>query len=124
MHPPSVGSPDDDHCLAFKHVPASALLFCAISVEVVGSLLLRASDGFSRPLPATLCLACYALAFFLLSRVLRDLDLGIVYAIWSGAGTAAIAFIGVLALGEPVTALKVVSMLLVIAGVVGLNLSA
>jgi multidrug transporter EmrE-like cation transporter len=52
----------------------------------------------------------------------KGLDISLVYAVWAGIGTAAIALIGMTALGEPVTALKLVSIGVIIAGVVGLNL--
>ena len=54
---------------------------------------------------------------------LKGLEISLVYAVWAGIGTAAIALIGMTALGEPVNALKVGSLTLVIGGVVGLNLA-
>jgi len=57
----------------------------------------------------------------MLSLVLRDISVGTTYAIWAGAGTAAIALIGIVALGEPATALKLASVALIIVGVIGLN---
>ena len=63
----------------------------------------------------------YALSFWLLALILKDLDIGFVYAVWSGVGTALIAAIGIFAFGESATALKFASVALIIAGVVGLN---
>jgi small multidrug resistance pump len=63
----------------------------------------------------------YGLSFLLLSLTLRELSLSVTYAVWAGAGTAAIAVIGMAALGESVTALKLGSIALIVAGVVGLN---
>lgn len=99
------------------------LLALAIAAEIVATLSLRASDGFTRLGPSVAVVVGYATAFYLLSHVLRRLDLGIVYAIWSGVGTAAVAAIGIVALGEPATALKLGSLALIVAGVVGLNLA-
>ena len=65
----------------------------------------------------------YATSFYLLSLILRQLSVGTTYAIWAGAGTAAIAVIGIVALGEPATALKLGSIALIVIGVIGLNLS-
>jgi multidrug transporter EmrE-like cation transporter len=59
----------------------------------------------------------------MLALVLKELEVSLVYAVWAGIGTAAIALIGIAALGESVNALKLLSIGLVIAGVVGLNLS-
>ncbi|MGI8660046.1 MAG: DMT family transporter [Thermoleophilaceae bacterium] len=104
-------------------MPAAALLALAIIAEVLGTVALRMSDGFSRPLPSVGAVLGYALAFALLAPVLKELDIGLVYAIWAGVGTALIAVIGVLAWGEPTGAIKVLSIAAVILGVVGLNLS-
>jgi small multidrug resistance pump len=103
-------------------MPSGLLLGAAIVVEVIATLALRASDGFSRPGPAAIVVVGYGIAFFLLALVLKELEVGLVYAIWSGAGTALVAVIGILALGETATALKVGSIALIILGVVGLNL--
>ena len=103
-------------------MPPGALLAIAISVEVAATIALRESDGFSKPVPTAIVIAGYITSFWLLSLVLKDISVGTTYAIWAGAGTAAIAVIGIVALGEPATALKLGSILLIIAGVIGLNL--
>jgi multidrug transporter EmrE-like cation transporter len=102
-------------------MPAGILLAIAISSEVAATIALRSADGFSRPIPSLIVVAGYALSFWMLSLVLRDISVGTTYAIWAGAGTAAIALIGIVALGEPATALKLASVALIIVGVIGLN---
>ena len=104
-------------------MPVGVLLTLAISVEVAATISLRYSDGFTRLLPSVIVVVGYATSFYLLSRILRELDVGTTYAIWAGAGTAAIAVIGIVALGEPATAAKLVSIALIVAGVIGLNVS-
>ena len=104
-------------------MPAGILLAIAIASEVAATISLRYADGFSRPLPSTIVVLGYALSFWLLSLVLRDIPVGTTYAIWAGAGTAAIAVIGMAVLGEPATALKMGSIALIILGVIGLNAS-
>jgi small multidrug resistance pump len=104
-------------------MPVGLLLTLAIAVEVAATISLRESDGFTRPIPSAIVVVGYALSFYLLSLILRELSVGTTYAIWAGAGTAAIAVIGIGALGEPATAVKLVSIALIIAGVIGLNLS-
>jgi small multidrug resistance pump len=104
-------------------MPVGLLLGIAIASEVAATISLRYSDGFSKPVPSALVVVGYGISFFLLSLVLRELSVGTTYAIWAGAGTAAIALVGVLALGEPATAIKLASIGLIVAGVVGLNLS-
>jgi small multidrug resistance pump len=102
---------------------AALLLAGAIAAEVVGTLFLRASDGFSRLWPSLGTVAGYAVAFMLLAQALRSIDVGVAYAIWAGLGTALITLIGIVALGEPATALKLAGTALIVVGVVALNLS-
>ncbi|UJA19038.1 multidrug efflux SMR transporter [Thermoleophilia bacterium SCSIO 60948] len=99
------------------------LLAIAIALEVFGSSLLKATEGLTRPLPTVAMLGAYALSIFLLTQVVRELEIGFTYAVWAGVGTVAIATIGVLALGEAATLAKFGGVLLVASGVVLLNLS-
>ena len=99
------------------------LLALAIGTEVCATLALRASDGFSRPLFAAIVVVGYGLSFWLLALVLRELPVSFVYAVWAGTGTALIAVVGMVALGEPATAVRLASLALVVLGVVGLNLA-
>jgi small multidrug resistance pump len=92
-------------------------------MEVGGTTCLKLSEGFTRLWPSILIFVFYALSFTLVTFAVRKLELSITYAIWSGVGTFLIAIIGLYWFKEPMTLLKAVSMLLVIAGVVGLNLS-
>jgi small multidrug resistance pump len=103
----------------------SAWIYLALAIvsEITGTVALRQSDGFTKPIPVAIVVVGYAVSFWMLALALRKLDLGLVYAIWAGVGTAAIATIGVIAFDEPATALKLASILLIIAGIVGLNLS-
>ena len=94
----------------------------AILAEVLGTTAMKYSDGFSKLWPSLGTVAGYSVAFFLLAQTLRTMAVGTAYAIWSGAGTAAIALIGILFVGESVSAAKIVGLLLVIAGVTVLNL--
>lgn len=96
-------------------------LALAICSEIVATVSLKLSDGFTRPIPATVVVAGYALSFYALSISLRTIPLGVVYAIWSGVGTAAIVVIGLFLFRETLDAVKVVGIGLIIAGVVVLN---
>jgi small multidrug resistance pump len=96
-------------------------LALAIVLEVGGTLALRWSDGFSKLGPSLIVLGAYGISFWLLALTLKELEISLVYAIWAGAGTAAIAVIGMALLGEDVNALKLASIALVITGVIGLN---
>ncbi|REK90113.1 QacE family quaternary ammonium compound efflux SMR transporter [Streptomyces inhibens] len=94
----------------------------AILSEILATTSMKYSDGFSRLWPSVGTALGYLLAFALLAQTLKSMSVGTAYAIWSGAGTAVIAAIGIVFLGESAGALKVLGVLLVIAGVVVLNL--
>ena len=94
----------------------------AIASEILATTAMKYSDGFSRLWPSLGTAVGYLIAFALLARTLRTMSIGDAYAIWSGAGTAVIAAIGMVFLGESASALKMLGLLLVIAGVVVLNL--
>jgi small multidrug resistance pump len=102
-------------------MPAGILLSLAILSEVVATVFLRYTDGFTKLAPSAVVVVGYGLSFWLLALILKDLEIGFVYAVWSGAGTALIAAVGMVAFGESATALKFVSIALIIVGVVGLN---
>jgi small multidrug resistance pump len=99
------------------------LLTTAILTEVLGTTCLKLSNGFTRFLPAVGVVIGYLLSFALLALVLKTLPVGTVYAIWSAAGTALIAAIGITFFGESAAPLKIAGMVLVILGVVVLNLA-
>ncbi|MFJ3986598.1 DMT family transporter [Streptomyces fungicidicus] len=99
-----------------------ALLAGAIAAEVVGTTAMKYSEGFTRLWPSVITAVGYLVAFALLARTLKTMSVGTAYAIWSGAGTAAIAAIGMMFMGEGLTAAKAVGIALIIVGVVVLNL--
>jgi small multidrug resistance pump len=94
----------------------------AILLEILGTTLMARSDGFARPWFSIGTIASYLLAFVLLAQTLKSMEVGTAYAIWSGAGTAIIAAIGILFLGEAASAAKLLGVALVVAGVTVLNL--
>ena len=102
---------------------AALLLLVAIALEVAATSSLGRTQGFTSPVWTIGVLASYAAAFWLLSRVVRSMPVSVAYAVWSGLGTAAVAAIGAMFLGEPIGPLKVLFLALIIIGVVGLNLS-
>ncbi|HKW80644.1 MAG TPA: multidrug efflux SMR transporter [Casimicrobiaceae bacterium] len=93
----------------------------AILLEVAGTTSMKLSQGFTRPLPSVLLFVFYAMSFSLMTIAVKKIDMSVSYAIWSGVGTALIALIGIGVFREPLTALKIASIGLIIAGVFGLN---
>ena len=102
--------------------PGSMLiLFLAILSEVVGTVALKASEGFARLGPNVLVVIGYGLSFYLLAQALRQIPLGIAYAIWSGLGTAGAVIAGLVLWRESLNLAGVVGILLIIVGVILLN---
>ena len=101
---------------------AMALLLAAIASEVAATAALPRTQGFRDPMWAALVVGGYAVSIWLLALVVRHMSVSTAYAIWAGVGTAAVAVIGVLFLGESVTPAKVAALSMIIAGVVVLNL--
>jgi small multidrug resistance pump len=97
-------------------------LILAILAEVAGTTSMKMSEGFTRLVPSLSVAVFYALSIGLLGLSLKKMDVSVAYAVWSGLGVAVIAVIGVMWFEEPVTALKLLSLALIVAGVLGLNL--
>jgi small multidrug resistance pump len=100
------------------------LLSAAILLEVAGITAMKLSRGFTEPLPSLAVAVFYILSAGAVILALKRLDLSVTYAIWSGVGTALAALIGVVYFREPLTALKIASLALVVLGVAGLSLAA
>jgi small multidrug resistance pump len=98
-------------------------LLIAIVFETIGTSAMKMSLGFTRFWPSAVMVVCYALCFIFLTLSLKQLDVSLAYAIWSGLGTALITLIGIYYFKESVNALKIISIVFIIAGVIGLNLS-
>ncbi|WP_422751945.1 DMT family transporter [Micromonospora sp. WMMD708] len=101
---------------------AYLFLLIAIGAEVAGTSLLKATQGFTRLWPTLGLAVAYLTAFGMLALAVRDIPVGVAYAMWSGLGTAAIVAVGAAFLGEPLSLTKVVGVGLIIGGVVVLNL--
>jgi small multidrug resistance pump len=99
-------------------------LVSAIALEVAGTTSMKLSQGFTRFVPSVLLFVCYMASFVALTLALKKIEVSVAYAVWAGVGTALVAAIGVVYFREELTALKLISLLFIIVGVVGLNLSA
>lgn len=97
-------------------------LLLAIVLEVAGTTSMKLSDGFSKVGPSIFIFVFYVLSFSFLTMSLKRLEVSFAYAVWSGLGTMLIALIGMMYFNEPMTAIKMFSLLLIIVGVVGLRL--
>jgi quaternary ammonium compound-resistance protein SugE len=97
-------------------------LFIAGLFETAWAVGLKYTDGFSRLIPSVWTGAAMILSLFFLSLALKTLPLGTAYAVWTGIGTLGTAMLGIYLFGESATALRLMCMGLILAGIVGLKL--
>ncbi|BAQ11092.1 multidrug efflux SMR transporter [Sporosarcina sp. FSL W7-1349] len=97
-------------------------LALAIILELIGSSLLKASEGFSKLFPTLGVIIAFVSCFFFLSLSLKTIPLNAAYAIWSGIGVVATAIISVLIWNEKINMASIIGIVLILAGVVVLNL--
>lgn len=97
-------------------------LAIAIVAEVIGTSALKLAEGFTRPWPSVVVVIGYATSFYFLSVVLRQLPVGVAYAVWSGVGTVLITLVGVVAFRQRIDLAGLLGIALIIAGVLVLNL--
>ncbi|CAE6783244.1 DMT family transporter [Paraburkholderia haematera] len=102
--------------------PPYALLAIAIVAEVIATSAMRASEGFSRLVPATVVVIGYGIAFYCLSLTLKTIPVGIVYAVWSGAGIVLITLVAVVLYRQVPDVPAIIGLGLIIAGVAVLNM--
>ncbi len=98
------------------------LMIIAILTEVGGTTAMKLSRGFTRIIPTIAMGACYIVSFGCLTLALKKVNLNLAFAIWAGASTALVAVVGFVWFKEPVNALKIISLILIILGVIGLEL--
>lgn len=102
---------------------AWVLIVVAGLFEVVMAYLLKRSDGFAHLWPTIGFAVSAVLSFVLLSLALRNLEVGTAYAVWTGIGAVGTVVVGILALGEDASTVKLVSIALILVGIIGLNLA-
>ena len=90
--------------------------------EIGWALGLRYSDGFTRFWPSLFTLASMAASVILLGLSLKVLPLGTAYAVWTGIGAIGTALFGIILFAEPATAMRLVSIVLIVSGIIGLKL--
>ncbi|EPJ92357.1 MULTISPECIES: quaternary ammonium compound efflux SMR transporter SugE [Pseudomonas] len=100
------------------------ILFFAGLFEVGWAVGLKYTDGFSRPLPTALTVGAMIISLGLLGLAMKELPLGTAYAIWTGVGAVGTVIAGIILFGESMALFRLASVALIIAGLVGLKISA
>jgi small multidrug resistance pump len=95
----------------------------AVVAEVIATASLKASEGFTNPIPSAIVIAGYGCAFYFLSLTLKTIPVGLAYALWSGIGIVLIAAIGWLFFDQRLDWMTVAGMALIVTGIVVINLS-
>jgi quaternary ammonium compound-resistance protein SugE len=103
---------------------AWALLGIAGALEIAFAFSMKASEGFTRLIPALLTVIIGVSSVVLLSLALRTLPMGTGYAVWTGIGAAGTAIVGIAVLGESAAPMRLLCIALILAGVIGLKLVA
>ena len=98
------------------------LLLLAGLFEVAWAIGLKYTDGFSRPLPPRLTLSAMGVSVLLLAMAVKHLPLGTAYAVWTGIGAVGTVLMGIWLFNEPATLARVLCLLLIIGGILGLKL--
>jgi quaternary ammonium compound-resistance protein SugE len=101
---------------------AWVLLGIAGLLEIAFALSMKSSEGFTRLIPGLITVATGVSSVFLLSFSLRTLPVGTGYAVWTGIGAAGTAILGIAVLGDPAAPLRILCIVLILAGVIGLKL--
>ena len=100
-----------------------ALIFAGL-FEIVWATAMKQSVGFTRIIPSIVTFCAAGASFWLLAYAMRALPLGTSYAVWTGVGTAGAFVAGVVLFGEQISALRVISVALIVLGMIGLRLAA
>ncbi|MBT3015615.1 MAG: quaternary ammonium compound efflux SMR transporter SugE [Candidatus Thiodiazotropha sp. (ex Clathrolucina costata)] len=97
-------------------------LFVAGLFECGWAIGLKYTEGFTKPFPSLLTIAAMAISFWLLSVAMKTIPVGTAYAVWTGIGAVGVALLGMVMFGESRDILRIVSLLLIVSGIVGLKL--
>jgi len=98
------------------------ILALGIIFEVLGTICMKLADGFQKLWPSVFVFVFYLMCLVCLIFVLKKMNVSVAYAIWAGLGTALIAVIGIVWFKEPISWVKIVSIILIVMGIVGLEL--
>jgi len=97
------------------------ILLVSIAFEVLGTSMLKLSDGFTNLLPSVVLLVSFAVSFTLMGIVLKTIPLSIAYSVWAGLGTVATGLIGVFVYGEVLSTLNSIGLVIIVLGVIVMN---
>ena len=115
------GQDNRHHARSLIPINRLEILFVAGLLEVVWSVSMKASDGFTRGLYTGITLLAAGVSFFLLGLAMKSLPVGIAYAVWTGIGAIGAAILGMVFFKEPVTTARIACIAAIVIGVLGLK---
>ncbi len=98
------------------------ILLIAGLFEISWAIGLKFSHGFTQIIPSVLTVICMIASFYFLALALKHLSLGTAYAVWTGIGTLGTVILGIILFKEPVTAVRLFCIALILYGITGLKL--
>lgn len=105
------------------YVESWIALAVAILFGVMGTIAMKLSHGFKHLKPSLYLAFFYAISFIALTLAIKHIELSVVYAVWSGVGTLLVAAIGIIHFNESLSLKKIVYLLLIAIGVIGIHIS-
>ena len=102
---------------------AWTLLVVAGVLEIVWAIGLKFTEGWTKLVPSVVTLVALTASFVLLAQAMKTLPVGTAYAVWTGIGAAGAAVVGMAALGEPATPARILCLLVIVAGIIGLKVT-
>ena len=120
----------EDRHIALKPLHGDELAACGADagngvagvLEIVWAFALKQSAGFSKPVEAVIAVVAMIASFVVLSMAMKSLPLGVAYTVWTGIGAAGTAVLGIAMLGDSAAPLRILCIILILAGVIGLKL--
>ena len=94
----------------------------AVILELIGNFVISYTEGFTNPVPSVICFLIYALSAVFFGFSLKEINLGIAYAVWSGVGIVFLAIVSVVWFKLPLTPADIIGLIMIIIGVVGMDL--
>ncbi len=102
--------------MAWVYLIIAGLFECAWAIG------LKYTEGFTRLMPSVLTVAAMAISFWLLSTAMKTIPVGTAYAVWTGIGAVGVAFMGMILFGESRDVLRIISLMMIVGGIIGLKL--
>ena len=105
-----------------KKAKAKIMFLIAVLLELIGNFIISYTDGFTNPGPSVICFLIYAASAVFFGFSLKELNLGIAYAVWSGVGIIFLAIVSVAWFHLPLTPADIIGLIMITIGVVGMDL--